>query len=100
VLRDFEGADTHAVSLGGLERPEQALAHERLAHAAPGIGDLDDRVLAFGTDADAYLARVPGGIDGVLHQVAKNALEALLVADGGHRRIGGAHGDGRARGLL
>src|SRR6185503_18679913 len=84
VLRGLKCADAHAVSLGGLEGPEQALAHERLAHAASRIGHLDDRVAAFGADADAHFARLPGRIDRVLHQMPEDALEALLVAERRH----------------
>src|SRR4029450_8686111 len=71
VLRGLERTDAHAVALRRLERPEQTLAHERLAHAASRIGHLDDRVPAFGPDPDAHLARGLRGIDGVLHQVSQ-----------------------------
>src|SRR3954470_10719152 len=100
VLHGLEHANPHAVSFGTLKRPEEALPHERLAHAASRIGDLDDRVLALSAVADAHLPRLLGGVDGVLHQVPENALEALLVADGRHRGIGGLHRDVRACRLL
>src|SRR5262245_66270024 len=89
VLRSLEHADAHAVAFRGLKGPEQALAHESFAHAASGIGNFDHRVPAFGPDADSHFPRLLRGVDGVLQQMAENALETLLVAEVRHPGVGG-----------
>src|SRR5258705_11142028 len=42
ILTSLVGADPHSSCLGRLKRPEKPVAHELLAHAAPGIRNRDD----------------------------------------------------------
>ena len=51
VLIALVSTDAHAGSLGGLERFEEPILNEILAHAAAGIGDADTRLAALGIRA-------------------------------------------------
>src|SRR6266480_845767 len=84
VLRSLVGADAHAGALGGLERPEQPLAQEFLAHAAAGIADLDARACLVGEDANPHRAPGLGRIERILQEMPDDALQALLVREREH----------------
>src|SRR5437879_6407402 len=84
VLRSLVGADAHAGALGGLERPEQPLAQEFLAHAAAGIADLDARARLVREYANRHHAPVLGRIERILEEMPDDALQALLVRERQH----------------
>src|SRR5262245_18054493 len=64
------GADAHShLALGAVERPKQAVAHERFVHAAAGVHDGHDELGGFPAEPDADSTVGRGGVLGVAHEV-------------------------------
>src|SRR5690606_19276198 len=69
IFTALEHADAHAGRLGRVERPEQALTDELLAHAFAGVGNFDQGLPVFPGQADLYLTRAWRRLDRILDQV-------------------------------
>src|SRR5262249_31161697 len=87
ILLRLISADSHARSFRRLERLEQPVADELLAHSASGIGDFDHRRAILPQKLDYHIALRGRRVNGILDQVADHALEARAVGDHAHRAV-------------